>query len=191
MGRPRTGPAGPERCCASHLSAIPYPHVRIAVSAGNLASRSHYHIIRPPRRTFITGSRLKNKEKILAVFKRSFFLNLERFRICFFIIMWRHLWQSRRPALEARACPQGASHGDGRGRAAALAALPRRLLVFRKSTAGSPAQPGPDPRTHIRQLRCLILLAASKLLSLTFLFKVVLTFKISNKECNGHFEQQS
>lgn len=43
--------------------------------------------------------------------------------------------------------------GDGRGRREARAlggALPRRLLVFRKFTAGSPAQPGLDPSTHIR-----------------------------------------
>lgn len=43
--------------------------------------------------------------------------------------------------------------GDGRGRREARAlggALPRRLLVLRKSTAGSPAQPGLDPSTHIR-----------------------------------------
>lgn len=43
--------------------------------------------------------------------------------------------------------------GDGRGRRDARAlggALPRRLLVFRKSTAGSPALPGLYPRTLIR-----------------------------------------
>lgn len=43
--------------------------------------------------------------------------------------------------------------GDGRGRCEAWAlggSLPRRLLVFRKSTAGSPAQPGHDPSTYIR-----------------------------------------
>lgn len=38
--------------------------------------------------------------------------------------------------------------GDGRGRRETRAlhsAIPRRLLVFRKFTAGSPVQPGHDP----------------------------------------------
>lgn len=34
------------------------------------------------------------------------------------------------------------ARGDGRGTPLALGALPRRLLVLRKSTAGSPALPG-------------------------------------------------
>lgn len=67
------------------------------------------------------------------------------------VYKWRHLCLCCYPAREARACPQGASHSP-RGRTGvrirALRDIPRRLLVLAESAAGSPAQPGHNPRTH-------------------------------------------
>lgn len=82
----------------------------------------------------------------VAVFFRE--IKEENFEFGMFCLggKWRHLWQSRRPARRARACPRAPPPAGLRGRSRALrVGLPRRLLVLRKSAAGSRAQPGPDP----------------------------------------------
>lgn len=148
MGRPREAGWSSDILYISTPS-IPYTRARLAVSTGNLVTVLHCCSICRGIRT----------ETIAFLFKKiyKFVFHLKGYRIMSFHIlfengrcyMWRHLAQCSRPARETRACPRGTSHsprGRGHRNAEALGgALPRRLLVFRKSTAGSPVQPGLYP----------------------------------------------
>ena len=131
---PELGSVRPARCSSSHPSRCPLLAALVLRSLRETSQRPSITIIRVYKST-----------------RKYFSFVVKEMEVC----KWRHLRQCIRPALEARACPQGASPSP-RGRTGAPAAralgdaLPRRLLVFRKFTAGSPVQPGLDPRTHIR-----------------------------------------